>query len=97
MRQNPLGSNGCCLPSVEGVTYLKIGAQGVTVGVMGLEKVFQQLWMMGRQPDEVNDTELVDMVRNYAYIPKQKSVEADYAVALRRAYAAFYARQEQKK
>jgi hypothetical protein len=79
------------------LTYLKVSAWGVTVGVMGLDTVFQQLLMMGRRPEETTDTELVGMARKFNYIPDRETVEADYAVALRRAYAAFYVRQEQKR
>ena len=97
MEQIPSGSNECCLPGAEGLTYLKVSVRGVTVGVLGLDKVFQQLLMMGRWPEEVTDSELVGMARKFNYIPDRESVEADYAVALRQAYATFYARQEQKK
>ena len=97
MGQIPSGSSECCIPGAEGLTYLKIGAQGVTVGMTGLDKVFQQLLMMGRRPEETTDVELVGMARKFNYISDQEVVEVDYAVALRRAYAAFYAFQEQKK
>ena len=70
---------------------------GVTVGVMGLDKVFQQLLMMERRLEEVTDTELAGMARQFNYILDRETVKADYAIALRQAYTAFYARQEQKK
>lgn len=97
MGQIPSGSNECCLPGAEGLTYLKVGTRGVTVGVMGLDKVFQQLLMMGNRPEEVTDTELVGMARKFNYIPDRETVKVDYAIALRQAYTAFYTRQEQKK
>jgi len=97
MGQIPSGSNECCLPGVEGLTYLKVSVRGVTRGVMGLDKVVQQLLMMGRRLEEVTDTELAGMAWKLNYIPDQETVEADNAIALRQAYATFNARQEQKK
>jgi hypothetical protein len=61
----------------------------------GLDKIFQQLFVMGRRPEDATDAELVGMARKFNYIPYQEAVEADYAVALRRAYAAFHSQQEQ--
>jgi hypothetical protein len=82
----------CCPKSVSGVTQLKLGDDGPTVGIIGLDAVFEQLLAMGRTPGETTDAELVGMVRAGNYIPSRQEVEAKYAVALRRAYAAFYAR-----
>lgn len=92
----PPGSGACCLPNVSGITYLKIGSQGHTVGMMGLDKVFQQLYVMGRRPEEATDAELVGMARQFNWIPDKETIEADYAAALRRAYTAFYNSQERQ-
>jgi hypothetical protein len=89
----PFGSGACCPPRAEGITYIKVGARGVVVGMMGLETVFRQLYALGRRPDEATDAELVGMARKFNYIPDRAAVEADYAIALREAYARFYARQ----
>lgn len=89
----PLTDSACCLPNVDGVTYLKIGERGITVGLLGLEAVFQQLFIMGRSPEEASDEELLGMARQFNYIPERQQVRADYAVALRRAYAAYCVRQ----
>jgi hypothetical protein len=96
LNQSPSGIEPCCLPSVDGVTYIKVGSRGVTIGMLGLDKVFLQLLEMNRHPDQVTDTELVGMARKFNYIPERETVEADYAVALRRVYASFYAQQELK-
>ncbi len=88
----PFGG-GCC-PSGDGeVTYLKIGARGIVIGMAGLEKVFQQLYSLDRHPDEATDAELVEMARKFNYIPNRAAIEADYAAALREAYIRFYGRQ----
>jgi hypothetical protein len=97
MFPQPSGSGECCLPGAEGVTYLKVGETGVPVGMVGLDKVFQQLILLGRQPEDATDAELVGMARKFNYIPSRAEIETNYAAALRQAYAGFYARQEQKK
>lgn len=96
MEKMPPGAGACCLPRVDGITHLQIGPQGYTVGMSGLDKVFQQLRLMGRRPEDASDAELVGMARRFNWIPEKAAVEAEYAVALRRAYAAFLARQEEK-
>lgn len=96
MEKIPPGSGACCLPNFDGITYINIGPKGLTVGMRGLDTIFQQLYKMGRQPGVATDTELAGMARKFNYIPNSVTVEADYAVGLRQAYAAFYARQEQK-
>lgn len=88
------GSGDCCLPRSDGITYLKIGEQGITVGMQNLALIFQQLALLNRQPDEATDEELIGMARRYNYIPRKPSVERDYAIALRKAYAAYLARQK---
>jgi hypothetical protein len=95
MSDKPVMDGGACCPkSVSGVTQLRLAQGGRTVGIVGLDTVFEQLLAMGRAPDEATDTELVGMVRAHNYVPSSASVEATYAAALRRAYAAFYARRQ---
>lgn len=89
----PLGGGACCPPGDGEVTYLKIGARGIVVGMMNLEQVFQQLYSLERHPDKVTDAELIEMARKFNYIPDRAAIEADYAAALREAYARFYSRQ----
>jgi hypothetical protein len=88
------GNGACCLPSVDGVTYLQVGPRAVTIGMRNLDAVFKQLLAMDRGPEEIGDAELLGMARRFNYIPHRPGGEADYAAALRRAYAAFCARQE---
>jgi hypothetical protein len=96
MGKMPPGTGACCLPNVAGITYIRIGPQGHTVGMRGLDTIFQQLYAMGRRPEDATDEELVGMAHKYNWIAENSSVEADYAVALHQAYAAFYDRQEKK-
>lgn len=94
MSQTRFGNGACCPPQTEGLTYLKVGARGVVVGMMNLDGVFKQLLAVGRRPEEATDAELLGMARKFNHIPDRPTVEADYAVALRQAYRGFYARQE---
>ena len=96
MSKIPFGRGVCCPQSVEGVTYLKIGPQQRTVGMMGLETVLQQLYVLGREPDTVTDSELVDMARKSNYIPEGAAIEAEYAGALREAYNQFHNHRSKK-
>lgn len=92
MSDRPMMMGACCAKSDDSITQLRLD-EGRTVGIMGLNAVFEQLWAMGRKPDEATDEELVGMVRAQKnYIMSKADVEAKYAAALRREYAAFYAR-----
>ncbi len=94
MNKSPLGSGVCCLPNVDGITYIKLGPQGESIGMVGLKTIFRQLLAMGRRPEDATDTELVGIARKFNWIANAEAVEVDYAAALRQAYAVFYARQE---
>ena len=93
MDKTSSGEGACCLPNGEGLTYLKVGPRGVTIGMMNLDAAFKQLFAMGRRPEEVTGTELLALARRFNYIPNRPNIEADYAAALRRAYTACCARQ----
>ena len=92
MNRKPIANGACCLPNVDSVTYLQVGPRRVAIGMMGLEKIFEQLFLLGRRPEEASDAELVGMARNFNYIPHCPGTEAEYGEALRKAYAAFCAR-----
>jgi hypothetical protein len=94
MEKTSPGTGSCCLPNVAGITYIQIGPQHLTVGMSGLDIVFQQLLVMGLRPEDASDVELVGMARKFNWIAEDSSVETDYAVALRQAHTAFCARQE---
>ena len=96
MDKTPSSDWARCLPNVDGVTYLKVGPHGITIGMMNLDAVFKQLLTLGRRPEETTDEEVLSLARRFNYIPAGPDVTADYAVALRRAYTAFCARQMSK-
>lgn len=85
-------SSACCPQRGEGITHLRIGTPGVVIGIMGLEAIFQYLYSQWLKPDEASDAELIRLVRQSNYVPNRPETEADYAVAIRSAYAAFFAR-----
>ena len=96
MNETPPGAGACCLPNANGLTYLKIGLKGNITGMQNLEVVFQQLYLLGRRPQEASDEELVGMARKFNYIPRKAEIETDYAVALRKAYTSYFTWQEKK-
>lgn len=96
MGKIPMNSGACCLPDVNGVTYILVGPQRHPVGMRGLETIFEQLYLMGRRPEDAADEELVEMARMYNWIARKPPIEADYAAALRKAYTAFCKRQEKQ-
>jgi hypothetical protein len=85
-------TGACCPKSDDRVTQLRL-EEGHTVGIMGLGAVLEQLLAMGRTSDQVTNEELLGMVRAQKnYISSNPNVEAKYAAALRREYAALYER-----
>ena len=92
MNSQPVVTGACCPKSDDSVTQLCL-REGHSVGIMGLNRVFEQLLAMGRKPEEVTDAELLGMARvQKNYITSKPDIEALYAAALTREYASFYAR-----
>ena len=92
MSSQPMMTGACCPKSDDYVTQLRF-EEGRTVGIMGLNAALEQLWALGRKPEEATDAELLGMVRAQRnYIMSRADVETKYAAALRREYAAFCAR-----
>lgn len=90
------GKGSCCLPAAEGLTYLKIGSRQVTVGLLGLDTVFEQLYLMGCTPEMTTDEEFLGMVRKRNYISRNPGTESNYATAIRNAYIAYCFRQQEE-
>ena len=82
----------CCSPQADGITYLRVGPRQIVVGMMGLETIFKPLLALGRLPEEIDDTEIIGMARKSNYIRSDPEAEANYATALREAYASYYER-----
>ena len=94
MSSQPMMTGACCPKSDDSVTHLRL-EEGHTIGIMGLSTVLEQLLAMGRTPDQVTNEELLGMARAQKnYVTPKPEIEAKYAAALRREYAAFYARRQ---
>jgi len=92
MSSQPMMTGACCPKSDDSVTQLRL-REGRSVGILGLNAALEQLWALGRKPEEATDAELLGMVRAQRnYITSKPDIEALYAAALRREYASFYAR-----
>ena len=60
-----------------------------TIGLVGLNQIFEQLYILGRAPDASVQDELLKMVAARNYIPRK--AEAEYATGLLREYGKFCA------
>jgi hypothetical protein len=67
----------------------QIKVEGLTVGLMGLDSIFEQLYTMGRRAESSVGDELLAMVQAHNYIPRGS--EAKYKRPLLREYASFCA------
>jgi hypothetical protein len=93
IEKTPLSTGACCRPQASGLTYLHVGPDKHPVGMMNLEVVFRQLLLLEHGPEMVSSGELLGMARRFNYIPRKPEIEAEYAGALRQAYAQYCARQ----
>jgi hypothetical protein len=80
---------GCCGGGDAEVTQVAMDDRGFTVGIIGLKQVFEQLYTMGRKPEDRVCDELLAMIKTRNYVPP--SAEERYKAALLREYAAFCA------
>ncbi|MFW5943450.1 MAG: hypothetical protein ACOCXI_16715 [Chloroflexota bacterium] len=93
MEKIPLGTRTCCRPQARGLTYLHVGSEKHLVGLMNLEFIFRQLLLLEHSPHAICGAELIAMARQFNHIPDRPTDEAEYAAALRQAYAEFCALQ----
>lgn len=85
---------GCC-GGDSSVTQVDIYGNGLTVGIVGLQAAFEQLYALGLDPDDSVQNELLAMIKAQNYVPQ--SAEEAYKTALLREYAAFCAKKESGK
>jgi hypothetical protein len=71
-----------------------IRGDGRTVGLVGLEAAFEQLYALGFGPDDPIQDELLAMVKARNYVPR--AAEEAYKAALLREYAAFCAKKSRE-
>ena len=87
----------CCAGPRDEVAQVDLFGDGRLVGLVALNQVFEQLYALGRAPDDSVKDELLKMVAAKNYVPPK--VEREYAAGLLREYAKFCAKkkkQEQK-
>ena len=60
---------GCCGGGDAEVIQVAIDGRSFTVGIVGLKQVFEQLYTMGRKPEDGVCDELLAMVKTRNYIP----------------------------
>lgn len=79
----------CCGGQREEIVQVDLFGDGRIVGLVALNQIFEQLYVLGRAPDASVQQELLKMVAAKNYIPPK--AEAEYAVGLLREYARFCA------
>ena len=51
-------TGACCPKSDDSVTQLRL-REGASVGILGLNAALEQLWALGRKPEEATDAEAI--------------------------------------
>ncbi len=77
----------CSCGQSDKIVQLMLGDE--TVGLVGLSQIFEQLYALGRAPEDSVTDELVKMVEAKNYVPPK--AEAEYATVLMREYRKFCA------
>ncbi len=77
--------SGCCGGDWR-VKQIRIG--GVTVGIVGLTKVLEQVYRLGREPGPETAEELLAMVKTQNWV--ERSLQESYKEALLREYTAYW-------
>ena len=78
-------SKPCCSGRPPQLVYIKL--RGSSVGLMGVQALFEQLYQAGRGDDDALEAELVEQARVYNYVAR--GVEKDYGWELRKAYRCY--------
>ncbi len=81
----PQQRRACCSGAPPRLVYIKV--RGHSIGLMGIEPLFERLYQAGRQDDDALEAELVEQARIYNYIAR--GLEADYGWGLRQAYRSY--------
>ncbi len=82
--------SACCCGEEEAIVQIGIGDE--TIGLIGLNQIFEQLQALGRPPDRSVEDDLLKMVATKNYIPTE--AEEEYRLALGREYSKFCAQKE---
>lgn len=82
--------SGCCSEPRDEIVQVDLFGDGRFIGLVALNQIFEQLFVMGRAPDVSVQDELLEMVAAKNYVPPR--FEREYAAGLLREYAKFYAK-----
>ncbi len=77
----------CSCRQSDEIVQIMLGEE--TIGLVALNQIFEQVYLLGRAPDESVKDELLKMVAARNYIPRK--AEAEYATGLLREYKKFCA------
>lgn len=87
------GMESCCGGGNRAdITQVDIRGDGLTVGIVGLKQLFEQLYAQGLAPDDALGDRILAAVKVYNYV--SRSAEGAYKAALLREYAAFRAQKQ---
>lgn len=86
------GMEPCCGGNRDDITQLDIRGDGVTVGIVGLTQVFEQLCAERLPAEESLGDRILAMVKAQNYVPRP--AEGAYKAALLRAYAAYWTKKQ---
>jgi len=82
----------CCGGERDDIAQLDIRGDGMTVGIVGLTQIFEQLYATGLPPEESLGDKILALVKIQNYVPRP--AEGAYKAALSRAYATFWAQRQ---
>lgn len=84
----------CCGAGSEEITQVDIRGDGMTVGIVGLKELFEQLYAEGLSPEEAVGDRILAAIKAHNYV--SRSAEETYRAALLREYAAFRAQKRRE-
>lgn len=87
--------SGCCSGPRDEIVQVDLFGDGRIVGLVALNQIFEQLYALGRAPDDAVKDELVKMVAAKNYVPPK--LEREYATGLLREYAKFCDKKNKEK
>jgi hypothetical protein len=85
----------CCGGEREEIVQVDLFGDGRVIGLVALNQIFEQLYALGRAPDDSVKDELLKMVATKNYVPPK--VEREYAAGLLREYAKFCAQKNKER
>lgn len=94
-RRPAWGMESCCGGDEGDITQVDIRGDGMTVGIVGLRQLFEELWAEGLRPEETLGDRILAAVKVQNYVPG--AAEGAYKAALLREYAAFWAQKGGRK